>query len=422
MNKYFPRIADSMLAEKLAAKGAVLIKGAKWCGKTTSALQLAKSVLFMQDPASKQQNLQLAEISPQLLLRGDTPRLIDEWQLAPTLWDAVRFEVDRRGEFNQFILTGSSLPSKKDLNSHSGTVRIAHLTMRPMSSFESMDSTGEVSLEDLFDGLSEVSAKSNHNIEYVAFLVCRGGWPLAIGKDDRIALAQAYDYVDSVIASDISLVDGVSRDPHRVARLLRSYSRNIASDAKIENLREDIVANDVDSLTAPTIQSYINALKSIFVIEDLPAWNPNLRSRTTVRTSDTRHFVDPSIAVASLGLGPNDLIYDLNTMGLFFESLCVRDLRVYADALDGNVFKFKQRDGLECDAVIHLRNGSYGLIEVKLGGSEIDRAAENLTKLKNRIDTTRMKEPSFMMVITATGFAYTRPDGVHVVPIGCLKP
>jgi hypothetical protein len=421
MDKYFPRIADKMLAEKLAAKAAVLLKGAKWCGKTTTALQLAKSVLFMQNPATKTQNLQLAEINPQLLLQGDTPRLIDEWQLAPNLWDAIRFEVDRRGEFNQFILTGSTLPSK-NLTSHSGTGRIAHLTMRPMSSLESMDSTGDISLQDLFNGLSEVAATSNHDFEYVAFLICRGGWPVAINKDEKIALAQAYDYLDSVIASDISLVDGVSRDPQRVARLLRSYSRNVASDAKIENLREDIVANDVDSLTAPTIQSYINALKSIFVIEDLPAWNPNLRSRTAVRPSDTRHFVAPSIAVAALGLGPNDLIYDLNTMGLFFESLCVRDLRVYADALDGNVYKFRQKDGLECDAVLHLRNGSYGLMEVKLGGSEIDRAAENLIKLKNRIDTTRMKEPSFMMVITATGYAYTRPDGVHVVPVGCLKP
>lgn len=421
MDKYIPRIADRMLSEKLAAKGAVLLKGAKWCGKTTTALQLANSVLFMQDPATKTQNLQLAEINPQLLLQGESPRLIDEWQLAPSLWDAIRFEVDRRNEFNQFILTGSSLPNKS-FTSHSGTGRIAHLMMRPMSSFESMDSTGEISLEELFNGLLKVSAISNHTLERVAFLVCRGGWPVAINKNEKIALAQAYDYLDSVIASDISLVDGVVRDPQRVARLLRSYSRNVASDAKIEHLREDIVANDVDSLTAPTIQSYINALKNIFVIEDLPAWNPNLRSRTAVRTSDTRHFVDPSIAVAALGLGPNELIYDLNTLGLFFESLCVRDLRVYADALDGYVYKFRQKDGLECDAVIHLRNGSYGLMEVRLGGSEINKAAENLLKLKNRIDTTRMKDPSFMMVITATGYAYTRPDGVHVVPIGCLKP
>lgn len=421
MNQYLPRIADKILAEKLAAKGAVLLKGAKWCGKTTTALQLAKSVLFMQDPAAKSQNLQLAELNPQILLQGDTPRLIDEWQLAPSLWDAIRFEVDRRGLFNQFILTGSTLPGENH-TSHSGTGRIAHLTMRPMSCFESTDSTGDISLQDLFNGLSEVSAVSSHSLESVAFLICRGGWPVAVNKDEKIALAQAYDYVDSVIASDISLVDGVSRDPQRVARLLRSYSRNVASDAKIENLCEDMVANDVDSLTAPTIQSYINALKSIFVIEDLPAWNPNLRSRTAVRTSDTRHFVDPSIAVAALGLGPSDLIYDLNTMGLFFESLSVRDLRVYADELDGNLYKFKQKDGLECDAVLHLRNGSYGLMEVKLGGSEIDRAAENLIKLKDRIDTTRMKEPSFMMVITAMGYAYTRPDGVHVVPLGCLKP
>lgn len=421
MNTYLPRITDELLTDKLAAKSAVLLKGAKWCGKTTTALQLAKSVLFMQDPATKSQNQQLAELNPQLLLEGETPRLIDEWQLAPNLWDAVRFEVDRRGEFNQFILTGSTLPFNNH-TSHSGTGRIAHLTMRPMSSVESKDSSGDVSLQDLFLGLMQVSARSNHNLQDVAFLICRGGWPLSINRDEKIALTQAYDYLDSVIASDISEADGISRDPQRVFRLMRSYSRHIASDAKIENIRQDIIANDVDSLSAPTIQSYINSLTRIFVIEDLSAWNPNLRSKTAVRTSDTRHFVDPSIAVAALGLGPNDLINDLNTMGLLFESMVVRDLRIYADALDGKVYKFRQKDGLECDAVVHLRNGSYGLIEVKLGGSEIDQAAKNLLKLKDRIDTTRMKAPSFLMIIVATGYAYTRKDGVHVVPVGCLKP
>lgn len=421
MNNYLPRIADKLLSDKLEAKGAVLIKGTKWCGKTTTALQIAKSSLFMQDPENKSQNLTLAELDPKLLLQGETPRLIDEWQLAPNLWDAVRFEVDRRGEFNQFILTGSSLPFENP-NFHSGTGRIAHLTMRPLSTWESNDSNGNVSLGLLFNGEAKVAAKTEMNIQDVAFLICRGGWPVAINQPEKIALTQAFDYVDSVISSDVSISDGIHKDPQRVARLLRSYSRFISSDAKATNIQEDMIANEVDALSLPTLYTYINALRNIFVIEDLPAWNPNLRSKTAVRTSDTRHFVDPSIAVSSLGLGPADLINDLNTMGLLFESMIVRDLRVYADALDGKLYKFRQKDGLECDAVLHLRNGSYGLIEVKLGGSEIDKAAKNLLTLKDRIDTTRMKAPAFLMVIVATGYAYTRTDGVHVVPVGCLKP
>jgi hypothetical protein len=421
MKKYLPRIADKILSDKLEAKGAVLVKGAKWCGKTTTALQIAKSCLFMQDPENKSQNLALAELDPKLLLQGETPRLIDEWQLAPNLWDAIRFEVDRRGEFNQFILTGSSLPFK-DTTSHSGTGRIAHFTMRPLSTWESEDSNGKVSIKSLFNNAANVSSKSILSIQDVSFLICRGGWPIAVNQTEKIALAQAYDYVDSILASDVSASDGIRKDPQRVARLFRSYARFISSDAKATNIQEDMLANEVDTLSLPTLYSYINALKSIFVIEDLPAWNPNLRSKTAVRTSDTRHFVDPSIAVAALGLGPDDLINDLNTMGLLYESMVVRDLRVYAEALDGKVYKFRQKDGLECDAVLHLRNGSYGLIEAKLGGSEIERAAQNLTTLKNRIDTTRMKAPSFLMVVTGTGYAYTREDGVHVVPVGCLKP
>lgn len=421
MKNYLSRIADKMLSDKLEAKGAVLIKGTKWCGKTTTALQLAKSSLFMQDPENRSQNLTLAELDPKLLLQGETPRLIDEWQLAPNIWDAIRFEVDRRGEFNQFILTGSSLPFA-DSTFHSGTGRIAHLTMRPLSTWESNDSNGNVSLESLFNGEANVAAKTEMSIQDVAFLICRGGWPVAIDKPEKIALAQAFDYVDSVISSDISISDGIQKDPQRVARLMRSYSRFISSDAKATNIQEDMIANEVDTLSLPTLYTYINALRSIFVIEDLPAWNPNLRSKTAVRTSDTRHFVDPSIAVSALGLGPADLISDLNTMGLLFESMIVRDLRVYADALDGKLYKFRQKDGLECDAVLHIRNGSYGLIEIKLGGSEIEKAAKNLITLKDRIDTTRMKAPTFLMIIVATGYAYTRTDGVHVVPVGCLKP
>lgn len=420
MKGYLPRIADIVLSDGLEAKGAVLIEGPKWCGKTTTALQKAKSVVYMQDPLDKEQNLALAELNPLQLLKGKTPRLIDEWQLAPKLWDAIRFDVDKRDEFNQFILTGSFVPADDMSNSHSGTGRITRMTMRPMSLFESKDSDGSVSLRSLFGSKNEVSADSNISIEELAFLICRGGWPKAIGQSQRVALQQAFDYVDSIVNKDASRVDGIAKNPQRMKNLLHSYSRFIASDAKITTIRDDMVANDVDTLNYNTVYTYISALKKIFVVEDLPAWNPKLRSKTAIRTTDTRHFTDPSIATASLGIGPQDLLDDLQTMGLFFENLCIRDLRVFAEALDGNVYHYRDKTDLECDAVIHLRNGSFGLVEVKLGGSAIDTAAGNLLKLQERLDTNRMKHPSFLMILTGTKYAYTRKDGVHVVPIGCL--
>ncbi len=421
MKWYRNRIADQILADKLEAKGAVLIEGPKWCGKTTTASQLAKSILYMQDPAKKSQNLKMAELEPALLLEGKTPRLIDEWQLAPPIWDAVRFEVDKRDAFNQFILTGSSVPTGDMTTSHSGTGRISRMVMRPMTLYESGDSDGSISLGELFKEQKDIAVKSDLNIRRIAYLICRGGWPKALDQVDKIALRQSYDYYDAIIKSDISAVDGVNRDPQRVKLLMRSYSRYIASDAKMTNIRADMVTNDLDSLSEETIFSYINALKRIFVIEDLPAWSPNLRSRTAIRTSDTRHFVDPSIATAALGIGPNDLMNDLSTMGLFFESMCVRDLRVFSESLDGTVYHYRDKTGLECDTVIHLRNGSYALIEVKLGGNEIESAAQNLLLLKNKIDTNRMKAPSFLMIITGTDFGYRREDGVYVAPLGCIK-
>lgn len=420
MKEYLPRIADIVLSDRLEAKGAVLIEGPKWCGKTTTALQKAKSVVYMQDPLDKEQNLALAELNPLQLLKGKTPRLIDEWQLAPKLWDAIRFDVDKRDEFNQFILTGSFVPADDMSNSHSGTGRITRMTMRPMSLFESKDSDGSVSLRSLFGSKNEISADSNISIEELAFLICRGGWPKAIGQSQRVALQQAFDYVDSIVNKDASRVDGIAKNPQRMKNLLHSYSRFIASDAKITTIRDDMVANDVDTLDYNTVYTYISALKKIFVVEDLPAWNPKLRSKTAIRTTATRHFTDPSIATASLGIGPQDLLDDLQTMGLFFENLCIRDLRVFAEALDGNVYHYRDKTDLECDAVIHLRNGSFGLVEVKLGGSAIDTAAGNLLKLQERLDTNRMKHPSFLMILTGTKYAYTRKDGVHVVPIGCL--
>ena len=423
MKKYKERIADKLLDRKLAGKGAVLIEGPKWCGKTTTAEQRAKSILYLDDPEEKKQNLQLADIRPKALLVGETPRLIDEWQLAPQLWDTIRFEVDHRDGPGQFILTGSAVPANSDDINHSGTGRYAWLMMRPMSLFESGESNGEVSLSELFNSPEQIISINPLNIDNIAFLICRGGWPRSTELSDDIALDQAKDYYDAVTKSDISRVDGVNRNPERVKRLMRSYARHQGTSASIETISIDMHTNDMESADVKTVTSYINALKKIFVIEDSIAWNPNLRSKTAIRTSDTHYFIDPSIGAAALGLGPNDLINDLNTMGFLFETLCVRDLRVFADALDGQVYHFRDKYGLECDAVVHLRNGAYGLIEIKLGGDKlIEEGAKTLNALADKIDTTRMKNPAFLMVLTATGgFAYRRQDGVYVVPIGCLK-
>ena len=419
---YKKRIADGLLQRKLAGKGAVLIEGAKWCGKTTTAEQIAKSILYMSETGMVEQNIRLASLNPKLLLRGESPRLIDEWQIAPQLWDSVRFESDH-GPLGQFILTGSSVPADMSKVIHSGTGRIGWIKMRPMSLWESHESTGEVSLAELFTAPNQVSGINKMDIEQVAFLTCRGGWPLAVDMDREIALDQAFDYIEAVEKRDISKVDGVERDPVRVHRLLRSLARNQGSQASFGTIRADLEVNESDSLSEDTISSYIKALKEIFVIEDSEAWNPNLRSKTAIRTSDTRYYTDPSIATAALGIGPQDLVNDLNTFGLVFETLAVRDLRVYAEALNGKVYHFRDKNGLECDAVIHLRDGRYGLVEIKLGGDElVDEGAESLLRLARRIDTERMKAPSFMMVLVGVGtYAYRREDEVYVVPVGCLK-
>ena len=423
MKVYRKRIADQLLARKLASKGAVLIEGPKWCGKTTTAEQAAKSILYMSDPENEKQNLLMADISPKALLEGTAPRLIDEWQIAPKLWDAVRFEVDHRDGPGQFILTGSAVPASTENIHHTGTGRFSWLMMRPMSLYESGESSGEISLKSLFETPAEITAKNNLSLNEIAFLICRGGWPGAYSLKDSAALDQAFDYFDAVVKSDISRVDGVKRNPDRVRRLMCSYARNQGTPASLSTIHKDIAANDADSLQEDTVFSYINALKKIFVVEDMAAWNPNLRSRTSIRTSDTRYYVDPSIGIAALGLGPGDLMSDLKTFGLFFETLCVRDLRVFADALDGKIYHYRDKSGQECDAVIHLRNGSYGLIEIKLGGDDlIEEGASALKSFQNKIDTDKMKAPAFLMVLIATGqYAYRRKDGVYVVPIGCLK-
>lgn len=421
MREYLPRIYDSLLKKRVRAKGAVLVAGAKWCGKTTTCERLAESAIYLQDPSTKAQNIRLAEIAPLELLRGATPRLIDEWQLAPQLWDAVRFEVDHREEFGQFILTGSAVPPDPKKMSHTGTGRIARMKMRPMSLYESGDSTGAVSLSALFAGEQVPIARSECSLEHMAFLLCRGGWPRAVGLDDESALLQAPDYLDGVINSDVSRVDEKERNPRVTRALLRSYARFSASQGKVTEMLADVNAQGVQA-SESTVRDYIRALEQIFVLEDLLAWNPNLRSKTAVRTAPTRHFVDPSIAAAALALGPGDLMADLNTFGLLFETMCLRDLRVYADALGGEVYHYRDRSGLEADAVIHLHNGAYGLVEVKLGGeSLVDEGAKSLLSLRNKIDVSTTGSPSFLMVLTAVGdYSYYREDGVFVVPLAVL--
>lgn len=422
MKRYRKRIADEILKKKLQSKGAVVIEGPKWCGKTTTAEQMAASVLYMDDPEWKSQNISMSEVNPKRLLNGETPRLIDEWQLAPKLWDAIRFEVDHRSELGQFILTGSAVPVDTKEITHSGTGRFSWLTMRPMSLFESGDSTNEVSIKELFAGSSEIYGKANLDLDRLAFLVCRGGWPQSVDMKDNIALEQAFDYYDAIVHFDINRICSGKKNSQRVKNIMRSYARHQGAQVPNTTLAKDVFFNDGLQVSEETIATYIDALRKIFVIEDALAWNPNLRSKTAIRTSSTRYYIDPSIAVAALGIGPNDLINDLKTFGFLFETLVIRDLRVFADSLNGEVYHYRDKDGQECDAVIHLRSGEYGLIEIKLGGERlIEEGAKSLKDMANKINTDKMKKPSFLMVLTGVGeFAYKRKDGVIIVPIGCL--
>ena len=424
MKNYKHRIADNLLSRKLLGKGAVLIEGPKWCGKTTTAKQLSKSFLDLGNPAVLKQSAQIIDLKPSALLEGDTPRLIDEWQTLPPIWDAIRNEVDNRGMPSQFILTGSSVLPLANSTVHSGTGRFSRIKMRPMSLFESGESNGTVSIGDLFNGKTLSFQENSLDIDDLAFLTCRGGWPWATLLQKEIALDQALDYFDSVTSSDIQRVDNTKRSQERTKLLMRSYARNISQQVPFTTIRKDMLSNDSQTLDEDTVADYVNALKKLFVIEDLPAWNPNIRSKAAIRTSDTRYFVDPSIGTAALGLGPTDLVNDLQSFGLFFENLATRDLRVYADALDGELFHYRDSRGLECDSVLHRRNGSYALMEIKLGGEKnIEEGANNLLTFANDIDTNKMPKPSFMAVIIGVGkYAYQRKDGVFVIPIGCLKP
>lgn len=417
--KYLSRIADKLLDTALQASGAVLIEGPKWCGKTRTAKERAASSLFMQDPDYTAAYLKAADAKPSLLLRGETPRLIDEWQLAPVLWDAIRFAVDERGVTGQFILTGSAVPMDNAVR-HSGTGRISRMLMRPMSLYESLESSGDVSLKALFDGNNNTEGFSTLTIERLAYALARGGWPASVGEHDDIAFKRVYDYVDAVINIDVSKVDEVEKSPSRIRALMRSLARNVSTMANMATIRKDIAGNE-QTISEKTIASHLNALRRIFVVEDLPAWHPALRSKTALRTSPKRHFVDPSIATAVLRVTPDSLLDDFNTFGFLFESLCIRDLRVYAQALDGEVFHYRDKSGLEADAIIHLKDGRWGAIEMKMGSKEIENAAKNLKTLREKINLDKMREPSFLMVLTGTELAYRREDEVNIVPIGCLK-
>lgn len=424
MRVYKHRIADDILKRKLQGKGAVLVQGPKWCGKTTTAKQVAHSLLNLGDTITFRETMQALQILPKSILEGDTPRLIDEWQTIPELWDMVRSEVDNRGEMGQFILTGSSVPVDESKRMHSGNGRYGWINMRPMSLWESGESSGSISIGDLFAGQDIDPLKNNIDLEQIAFLVCRGGWPQSTFMDGEVALDQARDYYEAIYKVDVRRVDNINRSSERTRLLLRSYARNMGTATAFSKMCNDIKENDNTLISYETLSDYADALKKLFVLEDMPAWNPNLRSKVAVQSSETRYFIDPSIAAAALALGPQDLLNDLCTFGLFFESMAIRDLRVYADAHDGEIYHYRDAKGLECDAVFHRRNGTYGLIEIKLGGIEnIEKGATNLKELEKRIDTDKMKAPSFLMVLIGVGdYAYRRKDGVYVIPIGCLKP
>lgn len=420
--KYLPRIADSILEKRLLYKGAVVIEGLKWCGKTSTARLQSKSELDLADSVVLDEAKTLIQINGKILLSGETPRLIDEWQELPRLWDLIRNEVDKRHEFGQFILTGSSVPADREEVHHSGTGRFSRFTMRTMSLWESQESSGEISLGDLFEGKAGMTANNSVSLEDICFMIVRGGWPMSIGMPKEGALMQAVDYFEAAVNYDITRVKGIRTSPVFAQRLLRAYSRHIGYQTPVATLQADLDEGGKKPDPA-TIDSYLTSLKEIFMIEEMQSWNTNLRSKSAIRTSPTRYFTDPSIACAAIGAGPDDLIRDLKSLGMFFENMCVRDLRVYSQALDGTVYHYRDSAGLECDAVVHLRNGKYGLVEIKLGGETlINEGCESLNKLEKKIDTDKMGKPSFKMVLTAVGnYAYQNKDGIWIVPITTLK-
>lgn len=418
--EYMPRIADDLLAAKLRQAGAVVIRGPKWCGKTETALKHSKSALFMQDPDQRMSNQMLAESKPSILLRGEKPRLIDEWQEAPQLWDAVRFSVDREREIGLYILTGSATPKEKPR--HSGAGRMSFLDMRTMSLYESRESTGEVSLLALFDAPEDIEGVSNSDVETIAFQVARGGWPSAVTMTDQsAAMETAHNYLTAVAEEDISSVDGVSRNPDHARLVMRSFARCVGSQMAVSSMSKMVNAQGSE-MSRPTFSAYLGALRNLSIIEDLNAWEPSLRAKARISRTPKRYFADPSLAAAALGASPDTLLKDMPTLGMLYEALCIRDLRVYAQKNHGQVFFYRDNVGLEADAVVALRDGRWGLVEIKLNQSQADAASDSLRRVANKVDQTIMGAPSFLLVVTADGYAYRRNDGVYVVPIGCLKP
>lgn len=426
---YLQRMVDGLLTELLESSGAVLIEGPKWCGKTTTATQQAASILRLQNPDTREAYIATAKTKPSLLLKGETPRLIDEWQIIPQLWDAVRVMVDDRNEMGQFILTGSNSIDNQDIM-HSGTGRIARLRMQPMSLFETQESTGEISLKALFENPNmDIDAiTSQTSIEELIFAACRGGWPAAhLAKTDSAKLNVARNYIDSLCSMDISTVDGVQRNEELARAILRSYARNISTLAKKSNMLKDVVAN-FETVAMNTFDSYLNAFQRLFVIQDIPAWCPAIRSASAIRSGMKREFCDPSIAVAALGLTPQMLEMDLKTFGFIFETMCIRDLKAYSQSLRGSLAYYHDRYDLETDAVLRIANGQFALIEFKLGSSEIEEGAQHLIEVQNLIreynkkeKQVPLREPDLLIIITGGQLAYTREDGVKIIPLACLR-
>lgn len=427
MVEYIPRLIDDEIKKYLKIKGALLIIGPKWCGKTTTAEQFSNSILRLQNPDTLESNLQLADIKPSLLLEGEYPRLIDEWQVIPKLWDSVRTKVDQSSEKGLFILTGSTVVDTSKIM-HSGTGRIHRILMRPMSLYEIGDSNGKISLKELFESQLDINGiTSDLSLEDLIFTTCRGGWPEVLTIEDKSnQLLIAKDYVENICNNDISNIDNINRDSGKVKLVLQAYSRNISTLVKNSTILKDIVSN-YENISEPIFYSYIDALSRLYVLDEVRGWSPNIRSSSAIRKGTKKEFIDPSIAVASLNLSPKKLLYDLNTFGFLFENLCIRDLKIYSSTLGGTIYYYHDRYDLEVDCVLILDDGRYALFEFKLGNREIDKGAKNLLKLKDLIAKKReegkihLPDPSFLAIITGGQLAYTRKDGVNVIPIGCLK-
>lgn len=420
--KYIERIVDKEIKEKLSMMGAILIKGPKWCGKTTSSKQFANSILEMQNPDLQENYMELANTKPSLLLQGEKPKLIDEWQLAPKLWNAVRYAVDKNGIPGQYILTGSATPIEDD-TLHSGVGRFAFITMKPMTLFESGDSNGKISLSEILNGNKAIDGiKTDLTYEKIAYVLCRGGWPNSVNLSKKQSLEIPKNYIDVLCDSDISRIDGVKRNPQLARAILKSYARQVSTVDSNQSLFDDIRANYSD-VSERTIIDYLEVLKKLYIIEEIEAWNPNIRSKTAIRTSSKKSMIDPSLAVAALGVSPEEIMLDIKTYGLLFENLVNRDLSVYVNSIGGTLKHYRDRYNLECDNVIHFNDGRYALVEIKIGGTRIKEAEEHLLTLRNLIleNEPRIGEPEFMMVITGTDMAYTTDTGVMIVPVGCLK-